>query len=90
MNLTDKNNITAPAALTSGLLTPEQLSSYLACHPNTVYRFVQKNCPHIKLGKCLRFELVKVLAWLRDGGADPKRPTRLRRPKPTPTSTHMK
>ncbi len=46
-------------------LTPKQLSEILQVSPKTVYDWVSIGfIPHVKVGRCVRFEEDKVRRWL--------------------------
>jgi excisionase family DNA binding protein len=49
----------------SGLLTVDQLTSWLNVSKKTIYKWVHsKKVPHYKLGNILRFDRVVIQAWL--------------------------
>lgn len=46
---------------------PEELSIYLGMSVRTIYFWIaQRKIPYFKLGKRLRFDILKVNAWLKD------------------------
>ena len=55
------------------LLTVEQLAGKLKVHKSWVYRQTRQrgpdSIPRVPVGKYLRFNLMEVLSWLRDQGA---------------------
>lgn len=46
------------------LIDAETLSEYLAVKVGTIYHWVsQKRIPHVKLGRCVRFDLEQINQW---------------------------
>jgi excisionase family DNA binding protein len=51
------------------LLTRQQTAQALGCSLATLQKLVGDGCPSVRLGESPRFELARVLEWLRERGA---------------------
>ncbi len=48
------------------LLTTEEIAGYLQISPRTIESWVwRKKIPHIKIGRCVRFDLEQIQEWLK-------------------------
>ena len=47
-------------------LTVEELAEMFKVHKNTVYNWVEKGLPHIKIDRIMRFDLDDVLKWAKE------------------------
>lgn len=48
------------------LMTNEQLCEYLKVTRQTLYNWREEGMPSIKIGRGVRFELEKVMEWLKE------------------------
>jgi excisionase family DNA binding protein len=48
------------------LMDLNELAEYLHVSRRTIYRLIDRNLPHTRVGYVLRFDLARVLAWLQD------------------------
>ncbi|HJW86503.1 MAG TPA: helix-turn-helix domain-containing protein [Candidatus Brocadiaceae bacterium] len=57
--------------IVGGLLTVDQVSTYLAIPKSTVYAMSMKaTIPHFHIGKLLRFKKSDIDTWLFEGGCN--------------------
>jgi len=48
------------------MISSKELSEKLGVHINTIYRYIEKGMPHLKLDKVYLFDYEEVIKWIKE------------------------